>query len=260
VSASLLSIIFSRQRAFQLTRHFLSSSSSSIDHIDLGGGGGTTWSGTFHKLAMPGLLFHHVTPTKDYFHDYMKPWHHYVPVASDLRDLKDKFDWAQSHPKRAFQIARAGSELMRYLTSEKGMEERFQKDILEPLRAVINAYVPVGQIDEYKGKTWREVIEDLEGAGNMLPIMKCTGLSGASCEKIVGKEAFMDRKMLRRFTNGGGFEKEDPQGQRQLLSWAHENFADINKRPDAARETALFWHIPKVSLIAIGNTFFTSIK
>ena len=31
-------------------------------HIDLGGGGGTTWMGTLEKLAMPGLLFHHITP------------------------------------------------------------------------------------------------------------------------------------------------------------------------------------------------------
>ena len=35
-------------------------------HIDLGGGGGTTWTGTMQKLALPGLLFHHETPTKDY--------------------------------------------------------------------------------------------------------------------------------------------------------------------------------------------------
>jgi hypothetical protein len=32
-------------------------------HIDLGGGGGTTWSGTLEKLGLPGLLFHHITPT-----------------------------------------------------------------------------------------------------------------------------------------------------------------------------------------------------
>jgi len=41
--------------------------------IDIGGGGGTTWTGTIQKMAMPGLLFHHITPTKDYIHDYMKP-------------------------------------------------------------------------------------------------------------------------------------------------------------------------------------------
>ena len=45
-------------------------------HIDLGGGGGTTWSGVIEKLGLPGMLFHHVTPTKDYFHDKLKPWMH----------------------------------------------------------------------------------------------------------------------------------------------------------------------------------------
>lgn len=35
-------------------------------HIDIGGGGGTSWTGTIQKLALPGLLFHHETPTKDY--------------------------------------------------------------------------------------------------------------------------------------------------------------------------------------------------
>lgn len=67
-------------------------------HIDLAGGGGTTWHGTWTKLvrvasahflhlswrlvclknamtqAMPGLLFHHMSPTLDYIHYRMKPW------------------------------------------------------------------------------------------------------------------------------------------------------------------------------------------
>jgi hypothetical protein len=36
-------------------------------------GGGTTWEGTLTKLMMPGVLFHHVTRTKDWFYDLMKP-------------------------------------------------------------------------------------------------------------------------------------------------------------------------------------------
>lgn len=231
-----------------------------VDHIDLGGGGGTTWSGTLHKLAFPGLLFHHVTLTKDYFHEYMKPWKHYVPVAPDLADLKEKFDWAQSHPKKAFQIARNGSELMRFLTSPKGMEERYQNDILDPLRAVIEAYIPLSQTKEYKDKSWKEVLTELEGPSNMLPILKCTGESSASCETIVGKEAFLDRKALRRVTNAGGFATKETtasQGNnnRQLAPWAHQFFADVNKKPDASRETALFWHIPKSGGTTVKNLY-----
>lgn len=47
-------------------------------------------TGTVEKLAMPGLLFHHVSPTKDYIHDRLKPWKHYIPVRPDLKDLKAK--------------------------------------------------------------------------------------------------------------------------------------------------------------------------
>lgn len=185
----------------------------------------------------------------------MKPWRHYVPVSPDLSDLKAKFDWAQSHPKKAFQIARNGSELMRYLTSPKGMEERYQKDILGPLRAVIDAYIPLSQMSEYKDKSWKEALTELEGEGNVLPILKCTGESSKSCETIVGKEAFLDRNVLRRVTNAGEFEAkktDSPQvNNRQLAPWAHQFFADVNKKPDTSRETAMFWHIPKVSIVLL---------
>ena len=33
--------------------------------IDIGGGGGTTWSGLIPKLSMPGVLLHHETSMKD---------------------------------------------------------------------------------------------------------------------------------------------------------------------------------------------------
>ena len=55
-------------------------------HIDIGGGGGTTWEGLRTKLPLPGLLFHHVTPTKDYLHDKLKPWEHYVPSECLMLD------------------------------------------------------------------------------------------------------------------------------------------------------------------------------
>ena len=62
--------------------------------IELGGAGGTTWNGTISKLAIPGLLFHHETPMKDWFFDDLKPWVHYIPIEWDLSDLREKFEWA----------------------------------------------------------------------------------------------------------------------------------------------------------------------
>ena len=69
----------------------------------------------------------------------MEPWVHYIPVASDLRDLKAKFDWAESHPEEAKNIADRGTELIKYLTSEEGFKQMFDEDVMEPLRWVIEA-------------------------------------------------------------------------------------------------------------------------
>ena len=131
----------------------------------------------------------------------MKPWKHYVPVAPDLRDLKDKFDWAEAHPNQAKTIAQAGTRLARYWSSERGMKELFVKDIEEPLRAVMDAYIPVSRT-EHAGKTWRKVIMEMKGEGMMLPILKCTGKSDHSCERMVGKGGFYDPAQIRRMENG----------------------------------------------------------
>ena len=143
-------------------------------HIDLGGGGGTTWSGTIQKLAMPGLLFHHMTPTKDYIHDYMKPWLLYVPVAADLSDLKEKYEWAESHPVKAKKIADEGTKLIRYLTSKEGFQDMFDKDMVEPLRRVIDSYQPISTIQEDGSwSSWKDAIDQIEGKDTLLPVIEC---------------------------------------------------------------------------------------
>jgi hypothetical protein len=136
--------------------------------IDLAGGGGTTWTGTAMKLAMPGLLMHHVTPMKDYFYDRIKPYVHYVPVASDLSDLKEKFEWAESNPEMAKRISDRGTEFMRYLGTEEGFGQFYEEEFTQPLRRIIDAYQPVSKT--HPGKTWKEIIE-----AKMAPVYSCFG-------------------------------------------------------------------------------------
>ena len=143
-------------------------------HIDLGGGGGTTWGGTIEKLSMPGLLYHHMTPTKDYIHDYLTPWKHYIPVSENLQDLKKKFDWAEAHPQEAKRIADAGTDFMRELGTPQGFGKLYDDVFVEPLKRVIEAYQPVSTT--HPDKTWRGI---LSGYGHMVsvnPIMECDGL------------------------------------------------------------------------------------
>jgi hypothetical protein len=179
--------------------------------IDIGGGGGTTWTGTSSKLPMPGLLFHHITPTKDYFHDRIKPYVHYVPISPDLSDLKEKFDWAESHSNYAKQIADQATEFMRYLGTPEGFGHFFQEDFVEPLRKIIEAYQPISST--HPGKSWRDMLEPPEGSG-MVRVLECRGLTyklRASCTepRLVEKwrktgryPADMEQKNERR-TRGG---------------------------------------------------------
>jgi len=147
-------------------------------HIDLGGGGGTTWSGTVEKLGLPGLLFHHVTPTKDYIHDLLVPWEHYVPIRADLSDLRAKYEWAESHPAMAKRISENATELARSLSTPEGFEAMFRQFFELPLQQVMEAYQPLEQ-----GSDWREAMAQMVGE-ELRPIMQCGGYFHHDCERL----------------------------------------------------------------------------
>ena len=117
---------------------------------------------------------------------HRKPWVHYVPVSSDLHDLKQKFDWAESHPVQSKEMADEGTKLMRYLTSDEGFEEMFQQNMVEPLRRVIEAYQPISTIHaQVSWRTWREAIQEIEGDNGLVSFIKCNGSSVASCVQML---------------------------------------------------------------------------
>jgi hypothetical protein len=109
-------------------------------HIDIGGSSGTSWTGTIEKLALPGVLFHHVTPTKDWYHDHLVPWVHYIPVAPDLSDLHEKYEWAESHPNEAQLIAEASTEFARWMGRQEGFDQLYQEHMVKPLGKIIMSY------------------------------------------------------------------------------------------------------------------------
>ena len=142
---------------------------------------GTTWSGTLDKLAMPGLLFHHETRTKDYIHDIMKPWVHYIPISSTLHDLKEKFDWAEAHPEKAQKIAERATELVKRLGTPEGFEALSQEFFEGPLCDVVAAYQPLNN-----GMDWREFIKKHKSGNSstLQPRWKCGGFMQGDCEDI----------------------------------------------------------------------------
>jgi len=148
-------------------------------------GGGTSWTGTIEKLALPGVLFHHVTPTKDWFYDRLQPWVHYIPVDSDLTDLREKFEWAESHPVEAQKIAEAGTEFARWIGTPEGFAELYQQHLVAPLREIINAYQPPPDASD-AGKSVLDIIKE-KGSPEYTVVSRCSGTYQYSCKDLDGK-------------------------------------------------------------------------
>ena len=130
---------------------------------------------------MPGLLFHHMTPTKDYIHDRIKPWIHFIPVRADLTDLKEKYDWAEAHPEYAKLISEQATKLMRRLGTIEGFGEMFQENFVDPTRLTMEAYTPVSVT--HPGKTWEQVLKNAQSTGNIRGL----GIRADCSGKFVGR-------------------------------------------------------------------------
>lgn len=66
---------------------------------------------------------------RQWYYDALKPWEHYVPVAADLSDLKDKIEWVRTHNQEASQIALRGQQLARSLTFDS--QARVSANLIE---------------------------------------------------------------------------------------------------------------------------------
>jgi Glycosyl transferase family 90 len=109
--------------------------------IDLGGVSGTAWNGLRWKMcASGGLVFRVETFAMDWWHDELRPWQHYVPVRSDLRDLRERYDWAETHPQLAYDIVRAGRDvcLRSYTRAASARGARTVVHALRPLPYAVN--------------------------------------------------------------------------------------------------------------------------
>jgi hypothetical protein len=107
-------------------------------HIDLGGAGGTTWTGTIQKLSMPGVLFHHETDMKDSYFDLIKPWVHYIPVKQDLSDLRQQYQWAEAHPDKCKQISAAASAWVRRFNTRRALLQHNYEKLVKPLAETLD--------------------------------------------------------------------------------------------------------------------------
>ncbi|KAI2509398.1 Glycosyl transferase family 90 [Fragilaria crotonensis] len=151
--------------------------------IDLAGGGGTTWQGTLTKLRMPGVLFHHETPTKDWFYDLMEPWVHYIPINTDLSNLREQYDWAEANPDKVKKIAEESTKLAEYLLSSEYMETVYEELFVDYLGEVVKAYNP-------EGRSWEDCMKQYRSID--LPVEQVSECDYERCNTQWDQGAFVD--------------------------------------------------------------------
>lgn len=71
------------------------------------------WSSTFTRLLMGCCILKPDSSGgyRQWYSDRFLPWQHYVPVAADLGDLRDKIEWCRGHESEAAAIAARGQQL-----------------------------------------------------------------------------------------------------------------------------------------------------
>jgi hypothetical protein len=125
-------------------------------HIDLGGNGGTTWTGTIDKLAMPGLLFHHSTPMMDSYFGSLKAGEHYVAIKEDLSDLIEKIEYYENNLQEAEKIAKAGQAWVRDFISQEGQADAIRSEFVNQMKDYVQDYN-----DDTNSLTFEEAVEDV---------------------------------------------------------------------------------------------------
>ncbi len=112
-----------------------------------------------------------------------------MPVAADLSDLRRKYEWAESHPVEARQIAESGTRFARWMGSLEGLSRLYEEFMVTPLRNAILAYRPMPSKDRQGlarvGKSLLDVILE-SGNGSFIVVSRCTGEKGIPCKAELG--------------------------------------------------------------------------
>jgi Glycosyl transferase family 90 len=79
-------------------------------HLDVGGVSGTSWEGLRWKMCSGNLVFHVELGAMDWWYPSIQGGVHYLAINNDLSNLKEQYDWTETHPYEAYEIAQRGQQ------------------------------------------------------------------------------------------------------------------------------------------------------
>ncbi|MCB0332243.1 MAG: hypothetical protein KDD55_02020 [Bdellovibrionales bacterium] len=91
------------------------------------------WLSCFLKLASQSAVLKVESHYEQWYFDRLVPWVHFVPVSSNLSNLRERIEWLQNHDESARAIGMASHQLMKEFTLET--EQQRTGDLLLRLLA-----------------------------------------------------------------------------------------------------------------------------
>jgi hypothetical protein len=70
------------------------------------------WRGLFLKLASQSVVLKMQSTYEQWYFGHLRPWHHYIPLQSNLSDFREVYTWLRHHDEEAKTIAANASELL----------------------------------------------------------------------------------------------------------------------------------------------------
>jgi Glycosyl transferase family 90 len=97
-------------------------------------GNSCTYSRCYWILLSNSLLLKQVSQNIQWYYQGLVPYQHYVPLASDVSDIFEKIEWAQSHDEEAKWIAEQASAFASQSLSVENIYVYFYKVLLKYAR------------------------------------------------------------------------------------------------------------------------------
>jgi hypothetical protein len=114
-------------------------------------GSANAYAGFFQKLLTGSTVLKVASPRglRQWYYDRLRPWEHYIPVASDLSDLESAIDFVLTHDREAYAIGQRGRAVALATTLESEMAHMAGtvaavQGSLEPAPQLLSKRVVVG--------------------------------------------------------------------------------------------------------------------
>ncbi|CAF1152425.1 unnamed protein product [Adineta ricciae] len=96
-----------------------------------------------HLFLCGSLVLHVGSDWIEFFYDRLEPWYHYIPISTDLHEVKDILLFAQSNDRLVAKIARQGRDFIWNALTMQNVELYWKELLLEYYKLFGNPQKPV---------------------------------------------------------------------------------------------------------------------